>query len=124
MSRKYSSRLDVMPYLTKSFPLAYGYSCSAVAPNSAELSSLSKGVVDAIAGVYGTSFDYGPICSTIYPATGCSVDYVNDVTKSQYTFTAELRDTGTYGFILPADQIMPSALEAYAGIRYLLLNMN
>ena len=69
---------------------------------------------------YGTVFDYGPICTTIYPATGSSVDYNNDVAKSQYTFTVELRDTGNYGFVLPANQILPSGIEAYAGLAYLL----
>lgn len=84
---------------------------------------MAKGAVAAIKAVHGTSFDYGPICSTIYKATGSSVDYVNDVVKSDYTFTSELRDTGNYGFVLPANQILPSGEEAYAGVRYLLLNM-
>ena len=102
---------------------AYGYSCSAVTTNNAELQSLAKGAVAAIKAVHGVSFQYGPICSTIYQATGSSVDYVNDVVGSDYTFTSELRDTGNYGFVLPAAQILPSGEEAYAGVRYLLLNM-
>ncbi len=79
--------------------------------------------MNAIAAVHGTSFDYGPICSTIYQATGRSVDYVNDVVGADYTFTSELRDTGNHGFVLPPAQILPSGEEAYAGVRYLLLNM-
>jgi hypothetical protein len=55
--------------------------------------------------VYGTTFKYGPICSTIYKATGSSVDYTNDVVGAKYTFTSELRDTGNYGFVLPAGSI-------------------
>lgn len=102
---------------------AYGYSCDAVAPNDNELQSLAKGAVAAIRAVHGTSFAYGPICSTIYQATGSSVDYVNDVIGSDYTFTSELRDTGRYGFVLPASQIQPSGEEAYAGFKYLLQNM-
>jgi murein tripeptide amidase MpaA len=79
--------------------------------------------VAAIKSVHGTSFTSGPICSTIYKATGSSVDYVNDVVGGDYTFTVELRDTGNYGFVLPANQILPSGEEAYAGVRYLLQNM-
>lgn len=94
-----------------------------MAPNNAELQSLAKGTVAAIKAVHGTSFEYGPICSTIYKATGGSVDYANDVVKSDYTFTAELRDTGNYGFVLPASQIVPSGEESFAGVKYLLLNM-
>ncbi len=94
-----------------------------MAVKNTELQSLASGAVDAIRTVHGTSFDYGPICTTIYPATGSSVDYVNDVVGADYTFTSELRDTGANGFVLPPYQILPSGEEAYAGVRYLLLNM-
>ncbi|KAF2843258.1 hypothetical protein M501DRAFT_926284 [Patellaria atrata CBS 101060] len=105
------------------FMTPYGYSCSARHPNDAELQSLARGVANAFAGPYGTRFQYGPICSTIYQATGSSVDYVADVSKGKYVFTAELRDTGTYGFVLPPSQIRPSALETWEGVKYLLANM-
>lgn len=91
--------------------------------NNGVLQTLAKGVASAIKSVYGTTYQYGPVCTTIYQATGSSVDYVNDVTKSKYTFTIELRDTGSYGFVLPASQILPTSVETYAGFRYLLLNM-
>ncbi|KAK1984967.1 zinc carboxypeptidase [Colletotrichum cereale] len=105
------------------FMTPYGYSCSAVTAKNAELQTLAKGAVAAIKAVHGTSYQYGPICSTIYKATGSSVDYVNDVVKADYTFTQELRDTGNYGFVLPANQIVPTSEETYAGIRHLLVNM-
>ncbi|KAJ0163190.1 Metallocarboxypeptidase A-like protein [Colletotrichum tanaceti] len=105
------------------FMTPYGYSCSAVSAKDAELQALARGAVAAIKAVHGTSYRYGPICSTIYKATGSSVDYVSDVVKADYTFTQELRDTGNYGFVLPAAQILPTSEETYAGIRYLLQNM-
>lgn len=94
-----------------------------MAPKNTELVALAKGAVAAIKAVYGTTYGYGPICQTIYKATGSSVDWVNDVLGADYTFTSELRDTGNYGFVLPANQILPTATEAYAGLRYLLQNM-
>ncbi|KAH7020770.1 uncharacterized protein B0I36DRAFT_252034 [Microdochium trichocladiopsis] len=105
------------------FMTPYGYSCTAVSTKNTELQSLARGAVAAIKAQSGYTYQYGPICSTIYKATGSSVDYVNDVIGSDYTFTSELRDTGNYGFVLPANQILPSGQEAYAGFRYLLLNM-
>ncbi|TQV93843.1 carboxypeptidase A1 precursor [Cordyceps javanica] len=105
------------------FMTPYGYSCNALPANNAELQSLARGAVNAMYQLYGTSFRYGPICTTIYPATGSSVDYVADVVKGDYTFTVELRDTGRYGFVLPPDQIRPSGEEAWAGVAYLLSNM-
>ncbi|KAM3072180.1 hypothetical protein ACMFMG_008636 [Clarireedia jacksonii] len=105
------------------FMTPYGYSCTALAENNSVLQSLAKGFVTALKAVYGTSFTYGPICSTIYAASGNSVDYLDATVGATYSFTTELRDTGTYGFVLPASQITPSAVEAFAGVRSLLLNM-
>ncbi|KAL8788338.1 MAG: hypothetical protein Q9213_001735 [Squamulea squamosa] len=105
------------------FMTPYGYSCTVVAANNAEYQSLAQGVVAAIKAVYGTVFKAGPICPTIYQVSGASVDYVADVTRAQYSFTSELRDTGNYGFVLPAEQILPSGVEAFAGLRYLLGNL-
>ena len=102
---------------------AYGYSCTAVATKNSEYQSLAQGAAAAMKAVFGTTFKTGPICTTIYPATGSSVDYVQDVVNSDYVFTVELRDTGNYGFVLPAAQILPSGQEAYAGVKYLLQNM-
>lgn len=87
------------------------------------MQALAQGAANAIYNVHGTRFDYGPICSTIYQASGSSVDYVTDVVKGDYTFTSELRDTGRYGFVLPPAQILPSGEEAFAGVKYLLQNM-
>lgn len=101
----------------------YGYSCTARPTNNSKLQSLAQGVASAIRSVYGTSYRYGPICNTIYKATGNAVDYAYDVTKAKYSFTIELRDTGTNGFILPPAQILPTGVETYAGFRHLLLNM-
>jgi murein tripeptide amidase MpaA len=87
------------------------------------LQSLAKGAAAAMKAVHGTSFDTGPICSTIYKTSGSSVDYANDDVGADYVFTAELRDMGNHGFVLPADQIVPSGEEVYEGVRYLLQNM-
>ncbi|TLD04478.1 uncharacterized protein PgNI_11925 [Pyricularia grisea] len=114
--------IDVHSY-SQLFMTPYGYSCDAVAAKDTELQSLAKGAVAAIKDVHGVSFKYGPICKTIYQATGSSVDYVNDVIGADYVFTTELRDTGDNGFILPKEQIVPSGEEAWAGLRYLLRNM-
>ncbi|TDZ27542.1 Metallocarboxypeptidase A [Colletotrichum sidae] len=105
------------------FMTPYGYSCSAVNAKNAELQSLARGAVAAVKAVHGTPYRYGPICTTIYKATGSSVDYVSDVVKADYTFTQELRDTGNYGFVLPASQIVPTGEETYAGVAYLFKNM-
>ena len=73
--------------------------------------------------MYGTAYTYGPVCKTIYQATGGSLDYAYDVSKIKYSYTAELRDKGNYGFVLPANQIYPVGVETFAAIKYMLKNM-
>lgn len=47
----------------------------------------------------------------IDPAAGGSMDWVRGKYNTPVTFTYELRDKGRYGFILPANQIIPTAQE-------------
>ncbi|XXH04339.1 hypothetical protein Hte_010753 [Hypoxylon texense] len=101
----------------------YGYSCSAVAANQAKQNTLSRGTASAIAKPYGTRFTAGPTCSTLYATAGGSNDYVTDVNKAELGWAIELRDTGSNGFTLPANQILASGTEAWEGMKYLFANM-
>jgi carboxypeptidase A4 len=101
----------------------YGYTCSGAVPNAAKSQSLTDGAIAAVKAVHGTVFTGGPICNTIYQVSGDSVDYAFEVAKATFSMTVELRDTGNYGFVLPANQILPSGEEMWAGLSYLLKNM-
>ena len=49
------------------------------------------------------------------PASGGTIDWTyNQGIKYSYTF--ELRDTGRYGFLLPANQIIPTAQETWLAL--------
>ncbi|TRX91267.1 hypothetical protein FHL15_007872 [Xylaria flabelliformis] len=100
----------------------YGYSCSAKAPNQSRQDTLAKNVGAAIAQVHGTRFTTGQTCSTLYATAGGSNDYFTDVTPAELAWAIELRDTGTNGFTLPANQIIPSGEESWAGQKYLWAN--
>jgi hypothetical protein len=49
-------------------------------------------------------------------ATGGSMDWAKSKLDVPYTFEWELRDEGRYGFLLPADQIVPTSLETLDSI--------
>ncbi|KAI1359716.1 hypothetical protein F5Y08DRAFT_318882 [Xylaria arbuscula] len=102
--------------------LPYGYSCTAQASNQAKQNTLASGVRSAIAAVHGTRFTAGQTCSTLYATNGGSNDYFTDVTPAEFAWAIELRDTGSYGFTLPANQIIPSGEESWAGQKYLWAN--
>jgi murein tripeptide amidase MpaA len=80
----------------------------------ASQNEISRRVTAAITSVYGTAYQYGPSSTTLYITSGSSVDftYSNGII---WSFTIELRDTGSYGFLLPPTQIKPSGIETLAG---------
>jgi len=78
---------------------------------------LSAACVKALKSLYGTEYGYGPISTTIYPASGSSADWTYGVCGTLYAYGVELRDTGRYGFLLPPAQIIPSGQETYAALK-------
>ncbi|XP_035645951.2 carboxypeptidase A5 [Oncorhynchus keta] len=92
----------------------YGYT-STPCKDQSELHDLAMKAITDLASMYGTSYRYGSTINTIYQASGTTVDWTyNQGIKYSYTF--ELRDTGRYGFILPANQILPTAKETWLAL--------
>ncbi|XP_068123849.1 carboxypeptidase B2 [Hyperolius riggenbachi] len=58
----------------------------------------------------------GTGADTIYLAPGGSDDWAYDL-GIKYSFTMELRDKGTYGFLLPPGLIRPTCSEALTGVK-------
>jgi len=83
--------------------------------NIALMANIGQWATNAIYDVHGTEFIHGPCYTTIYPATGITVDYMYDHHKIPCTVTPELRDTGRYGFLLPERDIQAVAEEMYPG---------
>ncbi|NWQ69265.1 CBPB2 Carboxypeptidase, partial [Neopipo cinnamomea] len=81
-----------------------------------ELDSLAKKAVKAIRRTTKETYRPGPGAQTIYLAPGGSDDWAYDL-GIKYSFTFELRDTGTYGFLLPSQEIKPTCLEALSAVK-------
>ncbi|XP_072255157.1 carboxypeptidase A2-like [Pyxicephalus adspersus] len=96
----------------------YGYKCTNPA-HFTELNTVGKAAASALSSLYGTQYRVGTICSTIYQASGGSIDWTYDI-GIKYSFAFELRDTGRYGFLLPATQILPTAQETWLGLKKIL----
>ncbi|XP_067390982.1 carboxypeptidase A2-like [Emydura macquarii macquarii] len=92
----------------------FGYKCTNPADYK-ELDAVGNAAASALTSLYGTKYTVGPICSTIYQASGGSIDWSYDY-GIKYSFAFELRDTGRYGFLLPASQIIPTAEETWLGL--------
>jgi carboxypeptidase A4 len=93
------------------------------APDQAVFNTVGTQMQAAIVGAFNTPYTAGPIYTTIYPASGGGVDWVYGASLSApariWAYTVELRDTGAAGFVLPPDQIQPTAEENWRGIKVL-----
>jgi len=69
---------------------------------------------DALTAVHGKYYETGCIPCLLYIASGSSADWALGVAGIDFSISMELRDTGLYGFLLPPEQIIPTAEEVWA----------
>uniref|UniRef100_A0A673IKS7 Carboxypeptidase A2-like n=1 Tax=Sinocyclocheilus rhinocerous TaxID=307959 RepID=A0A673IKS7_9TELE len=96
----------------------YGYTCTDI-PDKSELHSVGTAAIKELTSLYNTIYQVGSICKIIYQASGGSIDWTYNI-GIKYSFAFELRDTGYYGFLLPANQIIPTAEETWLGLKYIM----
>ncbi|MFZ4573638.1 MAG: M14 family zinc carboxypeptidase [Phycisphaerales bacterium] len=87
----------------------WGYT-AAPPPDAALFERLTDEMAAEIRSVHGSTYANGQAYSLLYPAAGASKDWTYG-DRNILGMTAELRDTGQFGFLLPASQIIPTAEE-------------
>lgn len=93
--------------------LPWGYT-SNPPDNYAYMEAIALKGSDALTAVHGEFYETGCIPCMLYIASGSSADWALGAAGIQFSISMELRDTGYYGFILPPDQIIPTAEEVWA----------
>jgi len=93
--------------------LPWGFSYDPPA-NIDDLESLANLGNDALKAVHGSIYEEGCIPCMLYVASGGSLDWALGEAGIPYSYGMELRDTGTYGFLLPPEQIIPTGEETWA----------
>jgi len=93
--------------------IPWSYANSPLPDDYADLYAVGLNATRALTAVYGTAYglanSYG-----LYGATaGSSDDWAKGGAGVKYAYTVELRDTGTYGFELPPNQILPTSTETW-----------
>ncbi|KAL1406576.1 hypothetical protein Q8F55_008282 [Vanrija albida] len=102
------------------FMFPYAYSCADFPPDAENLMEAGLGVAKAMRQAQnGEGYQTGQACDLTFRSTGEAIDYVYGTGDTRWSYSAELRDTGTYGFMLPASLIRPTGDEVNAGLRYL-----
>lgn len=94
----------------------YGWSRTAP-PNEAQLKTVGDGMAAAIRATHAKVYTSEHIYD-LYLASGSIEDWQLTTAKIPLSYTIELRDTGLYGFQLPANQIKPTGEEVWAALTY------
>lgn len=82
-------------------------------PDIALMQSVGDQMCQAIAGTTGAQYIAGSIATTLYIASGGSVDWMYGA-QGILAWTIEVRDKGTYGFVIPAAEVLPCVQENWA----------
>nr|CAD7578665.1 unnamed protein product [Timema californicum] len=96
--------------------LPWGFTSKKV-PDYDDMYTMGRKAVEAISKISGTQYQIGSSTSLLYPSSGGSDDWAKGVAGIKYAYTVELRDRGSYGFLLPASQIIPTGKETFAAIK-------
>ncbi|KFQ52762.1 Carboxypeptidase O, partial [Nestor notabilis] len=105
---------DILCYLTihsygQYILIPYG-STTEPPSNSEELMYVGEKAAAALMEKYGTSYEVGSTSLILYSNSGSSRDWAHMI-GIPFSYTFELRDKGTHGFVLPPDQIQPTCEE-------------
>lgn len=84
----------------------------ALCPEDPAHRAVGSAMRSAILANSGLAYSAGPIYTTIYPASGGAVDWTYG-DQGVLSYTIEVRDTGTYGFVMPPAEILPNARENF-----------
>lgn len=113
----------------------YAYSCDATPPGLENLEEVAFGIGKAIRTTHGHNYEVMPACEgnvafnskgtkqhlmpRIESSGGSALDFFYHTIGTRYAYQIKLRDRGTYGFLLPRDNIIPVGKEVLNAVLYL-----
>lgn len=124
--------LDIHSY-SQQILYPYSYSCVAVPPSLENLEELSMGLAKAIRISSGEQYTVASACEGAVSSTdrkagepwarmetagGSAIDWFYHELNVRYSFQIKLRDTGSYGFLLPKENIVPTGEESFNALKY------
>jgi len=97
----------------------FSYSCKKWPKDAENQIEGAHGAARALRQLHGTVFTTGSLCSMVYKAPGNIVDWMYAKAGITYSYAVHLRDTGTYGFLLPEEWIRPVGEETASMIEFM-----
>jgi len=125
----YSIRSSLVGYMdihaySQLWMTPWGHGKGQYPPTYSEMMRVANKAVSALYNAgYRTSYRAGTSADIIYATTGGTMDWVTATLGVTYSYGLELRDTGRYGFMLPASQILPTGVETFAAIKTMVAEM-
>ena len=131
---KFVGFLDLHSY-SQQILYPYSYSCSTAPASLENLEELAFGMAKAIRHVNGEKYAITSACEgsvvtnkkgqkeyelwpSIEATGGSGLDWMHHEMNVTYAFAFRLRDTGSYGFLLPSKNIVPTGKEVFAAVTY------
>ncbi|KAF4968563.1 hypothetical protein FZEAL_10371 [Fusarium zealandicum] len=111
----------------------YSFTCSVDPPNLENLEELAAGIAKSIRLSNGESYTVASACegavstresssgrfwSRIESGGGSAVDWFYHEMRAHFSYQIKLRDTGSYGFLLPKEHIVPTGEEIFNAMKY------
>lgn len=124
---KFVSYLDIHSY-SQQVLVPYSFSCRAWPPNRENLQEVAMNLAKHMRLTNGELYTVASACEGAVTGStgplvetrgGSAIDYFYHEFNAHYSYQIKLRDTGSYGFLLPRDNIIPAGEEIYQAMKYL-----
>ncbi|TRM65939.1 hypothetical protein BD626DRAFT_486289 [Schizophyllum amplum] len=97
----------------------YSYSCQRIPRDNEDQLEAAMGATKRMRTAHGVTYKAGRLCEHLYNAYGNVMDYMYKRAGIKYSYSLHLRDTGTYGFLIPPEWIRPVGEETAQFVSYI-----
>ncbi|KAG2185881.1 hypothetical protein INT43_002319 [Umbelopsis isabellina] len=121
-----ASRKRVISYLdlhsfSQMWMTPYGSDCRHEPKDNEDIVEAALHAVKSLKRVHDKQFEIAPVCESVSETSGDSIEWLYTKQHVKYSYEVQLRDTGSYGFLLPPSEILPSGEEMYSAVKDLAL---
>ncbi|KAI0552489.1 hypothetical protein F4679DRAFT_534285 [Xylaria curta] len=124
---KFVGYLDLHSY-SQQILVPYSFSCNVQPPNMENLQEVAMNLGKHMRLSNGELYTVASACEgavlnsagpLVEARGGSAIDYFYHEFGAHYSYQIKLRDTGSYGFLLPNDNIIPAGEEVFQAMKYL-----
>ncbi|KAI1280150.1 hypothetical protein F5Y07DRAFT_335671 [Xylaria sp. FL0933] len=124
---KFVGYLDLHSY-SQQVLVPYSFSCGVQPPNIENLEEVAMNLAKHMRLSNGELYTVASACGGAAPDSvgplveargGSAIDFFYHELNAHYSYQIKLRDTGSYGFLLPSENIVPAGEEVFQAMKFL-----